>query len=646
AHPRPPPPGRSKRQSYIAGQLDVPSTGAAGSLRNPSPRPGGYLGGLRERSEDELRRASREALEEALKEEWAVRDRVQYCSITWNKLEERDELLERMRARVREAEKQARESHRRYTEQEKSFDAERQALHAQEQHLQQRLISLPVPRSTPTEASSALQEEVASLTVTQSTLLTQLNTLTTEIHDLKILNSRLQEENEGWEYLVRERTISGQVRREGGLLGRTRQDAEEFYLSPTKHTTELENLDEQLEMEELHSDIEAHTPMQGREFDFDQPSPGGYLAPPQNTRNPKGESLGDVPVTGSGLDLAAELGRADVNLPGADMRILGKGDEGEGRYSSRKTADGSSSHGSQESTRSQQSSDAILLERFEHILSVDYKTRRLGRSASAQTRSNLMDVTTAFKTTEPEWTEKEENETRLKIRPFSIARVPSDTAEKEKVEAKTEKRARRGFSLDFRSLGFGSSPVASVPEPITQPGLKPLTLASRSSPAVPPRPLGRKLDPHEEDEDDKRERHRMEATLKLMGVERPSPSTGASDAMPSLNYWTGRPVVARRTSTPLSRMSSALGTLSSRLDTTSGLEMDDETTAAALKEFDDREKEQAKRLSEGKNEKGYTSPGSIVKKDKKDTGRGRGESVSTLWSMGGTTSRPGSGEMN
>jgi hypothetical protein len=36
----------------------------------------GVMGGLREKSEDELRRASREALEEALREEWEVRDTV------------------------------------------------------------------------------------------------------------------------------------------------------------------------------------------------------------------------------------------------------------------------------------------------------------------------------------------------------------------------------------------------------------------------------------------------------------------------------------------------------------------------------------------------------------------------------------------
>ena len=34
------------------------------------------MGGLRERTEEELKRASREAIEEALREEWEVRDRV------------------------------------------------------------------------------------------------------------------------------------------------------------------------------------------------------------------------------------------------------------------------------------------------------------------------------------------------------------------------------------------------------------------------------------------------------------------------------------------------------------------------------------------------------------------------------------------
>lgn len=47
-------------------------------------------------------------------------------------------------------------------------------------------------------------------------------------------------------------------------------------------------------------------------------------------KKPKGESLADFAVTGSGLDLAAELGRAEEGVEEGQLRKLGKGDDGEG----------------------------------------------------------------------------------------------------------------------------------------------------------------------------------------------------------------------------------------------------------------------------------------------------------------------------
>lgn len=177
----------------------------------------------------------------------------------------------------------------------------------------------------------------------------QLNTLTKEVHDLRVTNATLAEENEGWEFLLRERTLSGKVK-EGGLLG-YHDDLSR------RHTAEgkghLDVLDEEMEMDELHSDLEAQSPImedhQGFIRDLDQDSgvlsrspESVHLKPPKKSR-PKGESLGDLPVTGTGLDLAAELGRAEVDLDGSEMRVLGKGDEGEGGLDMVDSADGSSS---------------------------------------------------------------------------------------------------------------------------------------------------------------------------------------------------------------------------------------------------------------------------------------------------------------
>ena len=177
-----------------------------------------------------------------------------------------------------------------------------------------------------------LQEELASLNVSHSTILAQLNTITKEVHDLRATNRTLAEENEGWEFLLRERTLNGKVR-EGGLLAQ-RGDGERY----EPEGSHLSVLDEQMEMDELHSDLDAQSPIleDGQAFarDLDgaitSRSPEGeHLAPPKR-KKPKGENLGDLPVTGNGLDLAAELGRAEVDLNGNEMRRLGKGDEGEG----------------------------------------------------------------------------------------------------------------------------------------------------------------------------------------------------------------------------------------------------------------------------------------------------------------------------
>ena len=219
---------------------------------------------------------------------------------------------------------------------------------------------------------SDLQEELATLNVSHSTLLAQINTLTSDIHGLRQTNADLQEENQGWEFLVRERTLSGKVRENGGLfsnnsggngngkddydnssnednndddennVGRRRRPEREHSIRSDTTKSEMEALDEELEMDELHSDLEAQSPILGNDLELgrvmDRPqvyslSPDqGHLSVPMRRRRPKGENLGDVPVTGSGLDLAAELGRAEVDLDGNEMRVLGKGDEGEGGY--------------------------------------------------------------------------------------------------------------------------------------------------------------------------------------------------------------------------------------------------------------------------------------------------------------------------
>jgi hypothetical protein len=223
--------------------------------------------------------------------------------------------------------------------QEKAFEAERQALQTQELHLQQRIRSLMSARPAHAAVSDTrnlddLQEELASLSVSHSTILAQRNTLAKEVDDLRAIVRVLAEENEGWEFLLRERTLNGKVR-EGGLLG-PREEEERY----EREGSQLSVLDEELEMNELHSDLDAQCPILeddqvfARDLDVRMLSRSPeeeHLAPPRRKKE-NGGNLGSVPVTGNGLDLAAELGRAEVDLNGSEMRQLGKGNEGEGVF--------------------------------------------------------------------------------------------------------------------------------------------------------------------------------------------------------------------------------------------------------------------------------------------------------------------------
>ncbi|ORY20637.1 hypothetical protein BCR39DRAFT_555091 [Naematelia encephala] len=760
---RPLAPSRAKRHSFSPSLLlhnpvsQLNETPISSPLAERSRD--GIMGGLRERSEDEINRASRGALEVALKEEWQLRDRLMTkieeletgqrtlgeryeVAVTAlaglhartdeafteqgrleADLQARDEVLERLRGRVKHAERETREVQKRYAEQERSFEAERAALQKQEQHLQTRIKTLQAPRprrstSPPPQHADTrhLEEELDSLRMSHSTLLAQLNTLTHELHEVRIQNTQLVEENQGWEFLVRERTFNGQVRSSSGLLGhgRDRTSSSSSDGEVRKGNSQLDALDEEMEaeMEELHSDLEAHSPIFD---DHDDLSPGyrtssdsSLLAPPINRRKSsksKGETLQDGHATGSGLDLAAELGRAEVDLDAGETRVLGKGDESDAMRAEVKQL--------REANKALNLYCSKILDRiiaqegFEHVLSVDYKTRRMGtRSlAAAPTRGSLKDITNAM--TENQANKAEVRNTEKKARPLSMmvramtgvgaagqgenALVDSPKVEEKKEELKNEKRARRGFSIDFRSLGFGSpSPIADPnPTPPVIPGLKPLTLSTRASPVFTPKASApRKLEPHVEDEEDRRERSRLEATLKLMGIDRPSPSPSddspqsvSGPLTPSSSYWMGKKLVKSRPTSeaqkeavsvpdpkrgsPLSRLSEALGmgvsplsppTVEDVLDPMANIPSP-ERVAAAFRAYDQREAEQAKALAKGTAKTGYTSPpsGSIQRAslrrqnssgEEGQKGVPKSESRSTLWSLGeGGTSRPTSGEV-
>lgn len=338
----------------------------------------------------------------------------------------------------------------------------------------------------------------------------------------------------------------------------------------------------------------------------------------------------------------------------------------------------------------------IASEGFEHILSVDYRTRRFGtRTVSGRTIRPIEDIAKDMQNNGPIVDEPAAIASasdsaaaptvppKSRARPMSMAANSAGTVaptvpdkKNDKEQATEEKRNRRGFSIDFRSLGFGSK----EPEP-KPPQLKPLALASSAAPACPraaaaaaanangnangnvkPSPTrdsktspvisARKLEPQEEDEEDRRERHRMEAALKLMGIERlaeqgagavevmaPSPATPTppEDTGSRATSWLRRlsrapappaqaaapPPPPKDTasmssesarssvgSSPLQRLSVAFGT-SSTADLANLADASPADAAAALKAFDEKEAQQAKLLARGKAQAAYTVPPKI-----------------------------------
>lgn len=254
-----------------------------------------------------------------------------------------------MRTRISEGEKAVRDGQRRYTEQvhrlwnvnktffglmiqERSFEAEREAFRAQETHLQTRIKTLSATASTTLRPPSPtshpdtelLQEELASLSASHCTLIAQLNTVQSELGDLKERNKILEEENAGWELLMRDRTLTGGMRGKG-LLGEEwleegESDDEDVETVKRRRGRKsgLEALDE--EMEGIMGDLSSSA----------EESKSG-LRRAKSGQKGKTDDRKGVQESGSGMDLAAELDRAQETAGEGQAELRSQGDESESK---------------------------------------------------------------------------------------------------------------------------------------------------------------------------------------------------------------------------------------------------------------------------------------------------------------------------
>ena len=482
-----------------------------------------------------------------------------------------------------------------------SFDAERQSFYDNEQHLKSRIQSLTQvrrqhviqpsptmsdmpetdteeeeeeeaiepsvtsqekedPHAEPAEMT-ALRLELSTLSTSYGSLQSTVVLLQTQLVDLKRVNNQLQEENESYNILLREKTLSGQY----GLFRQVSGDRSNFgdddgqtddmgdvqSMQSGAHSSQLGTVDEHPEEDELHVDFGADhrdlMPNSDEEGSLEREgSSRGKRSRHGRSRHSgsptspalRGESLAGLPITGPGLDLAAELGRAENKdmFEGQTVDVSGPPRDKRGKKGSSESRKVSAADHGMERTNSVNEVDSlrneikslkdankalslyackiidriIAQEGFEHVLAVDYESK----SPATPT------VTVASPDTSAEANQKPKR--RNTMFALSDSNPPPQRAEKLTTfnsppppnNPPPSRSNRRSLSFDWRAL---SSLVGGDKDkkPDVNPNLRPLTLKPGSISGA------RKLET-QEDEEDRKERERLNATMKLMGIEKPS----------------------------------------------------------------------------------------------------------------------------
>jgi len=365
--------------------------------------------------------------------------------------------------------------------------------------------------------------------------------LQSQLVDLKRVNQELQEENESYNILLRERTLTGQFDLSKQLDGApgdgTDDDAGSMrstsrsLLDPVDETPEGGAMDPSLVngFDIIDNDSMSSGRRLGGRHARRLGSTGSSSHSPA-----RGETLADLPITGPGLDLAAELGRAEnkdsYDPSGRRSRKASSAD--------RKPPTGSVPQPEVDALRNEVKTlkDAnkalslyaskildriIATEGFEHVLAVDYSekaeptpiapTSNSPPMASKKPRPQSVMVGRTISNSSDNYPSPLTSPTE-RLTTFDTIRAEASTTK----TPTTAKASRRSMSFDWKNFSmFGGGAGDKKPE---NPNLRPLTLKAGGNSV-----LGgaRKLDT-EEDDDDRRERERLNATMKLMGIEKPA----------------------------------------------------------------------------------------------------------------------------
>ena len=496
--------------------------------------------------------------------------------------------------------------------------------------------------------------------------------LQSQLIDLKRVNQGLQEENESYNILLRERTLTGQFDLSKQLNGtdddsatRTRDDDSGSMRSTSRSL--LDPVDETPEGGAMDPGL-----VNGFDApDNDSVSSGRRLSGRHVRRlgstgsashSPaRGETLADLPITGPGLDLAAELGRAEnkdsYDSSGRRSRKASVAD--------RKSSTGGAPQPEMDALRIEVKvlKDAnkalslyaskildriIATEGFEHVLAVDYSEKpepeptvpvsNSPPEPSKKPRPQSVIVGRTVPSSPDDYPSPMLSPTE-RLTTFDSIRAEA-AATKTPPTPATTKASRRSMSFDWKNFSmFGGGDKKSENS-----NLRPLTLKAGGNSVL---DGARKLDT-EEDDEDRRERERLNATMKLMGIEKPADtptpviersgsSSAATSAAPSKFPFFRRSttVVTPNSNSEQSSMKSAssntsspyLGGLKPNL-THEALEQAEVENKIA--QLDARERSLSAELANGSGS-GFTEIKRLSRRERRSEERSSG---STIWSAG------------
>lgn len=421
------------------------------------------------------------------------------------------------------------------------------------------------PESEPAEMT-ALKLELSTLSTSYSSLQSTLLLLQSQLLDLKRVNHELQEDNESYMILLRERTLNGQfdpMRQVVTNNSTSEDECEDSGDDVEQHTdvaslrstgrSTLDRVDEEAEGTgaytedalSLEDDLEKprfsrHSSRQGRKRT-------------SSTHEARGESLADLPITGPGLDLAAELGRAEnKDILEGTTNIDDQGTYNGRPRRSKKGSEGRKVSGStdnshldpgisaeMETMRSEIKSlkDAnkalslyaskiidriIAQEGFEHVLAADYDKDKAPQTPSASFNNSAIKQSPAPPSKPRPQSLFAGKPASVTSNPIIDSRLASPNPIVPSRPTAPNKANRRSLSFDWKGFSIFNNTTEKKPDT----NLRPLTL----KPGVTTLSGARKLDT-EEDDDDRRERERLNATMKLMGIQ-PAPQSPVPASTP------------------------------------------------------------------------------------------------------------------